>query len=190
MIKSWNYTMDDSAPKWAKEFFVGIDMKENNIMLRLNLFNFWEINFSYSYFKNIKFGGALLTRASLNYCIFNNVHFICTFFMKTSMLHIKDIINPFFMESCQVSNGVILLGAFGSSSLYSFGNQPTSIPYIENSENLNSNFFNPIGGLLTYGHKNKLFNMREVIEPFQYKNEKVKQIFLEKIEELIKEIDE
>lgn len=72
MIKNWNYSNSASAPIWAREYFMGIQLNLEQYLMHSNL-SFIEIDFSYSKLQNLNLNRAFLYKTNFNNCSFDSV---------------------------------------------------------------------------------------------------------------------
>jgi hypothetical protein len=191
LIKNWNFSHNDSAPSWGKDLFIGINMQSNISYLDLNFYNFDGLDFSHSYLKGFRSWSANWSRCRLNSCTFNDIHFITSLFLQTSIKSIKKIIQPFTLSNCQVSiMGFKLLDALNTADLTNFRREISSkIPssFVGDLDvDTEYDIFNTMSGVLIYGLQKSLFTFGDLEKGFEFENEETKTIFLEKLEEFKK----
>lgn len=192
MIKSWNYSINDSSPNWAKSFFIGIDMRSNDSDIDLNHYNFDGINFSFSYLKKINSWGGNWSRCYLDSCTFENISFISSLFMMASIQNIKEIIQPLDMHNCQASTAVKLLDALRTSNLYTLNEEEVykemkySAFVSDFSIHPPYDVFKTVSGFMIYGLKNSLFTIDIIKTWFKFDNEDTEKVFIKKINSLKK----
>ncbi|PJE39863.1 MAG: hypothetical protein CUR32_11415 [Flavobacterium sp.] len=187
MLKNWNYASSYALPFWARELFKGLDMTDNEVILDLSHVNFDEVDFSYSTFKNIRSWGANWSRTKLEYCSFENVNFITSLFLNTSITNIKSLEN-FEMINCPVTtNGLVLLDAFKTTNF----KEPTfrTIPQevvarIPLYESKIEEYWPSLEGFIYYGLKEKFFTKAKLKLFFRFDSQESKKIFYKRIEEI------
>jgi len=190
MIRSWNYSYNESGPYWGKDLFIGINMQINNSELDLSHFNFDGIDFSYSFFKNIRCWGANWSRCTLNHCVFSDAHFITSLFIGASVNNIKKIEESFYMSNCDLNtSGFKLLGSLNflnmkNNEIYS-GHEKKSKTLIR-SLDLEPDFdiFKMISGFLIYALQNSFITINVIKRWFEFESEEDKKLFNDKINSL------
>lgn len=189
LIKSWSFGYNLSSPIWGRELFRGINMSDNTIQLDLSNNDFDGLNFSHSYFKNIRSWGANWSRANIDSCSFHNVDFITSLFLGTSIRNIKYINNITMMNCQATTNGLSLLECFDTTDFltkkFTFRDRKICA-IIPNSPGLMNEIWNTIEGFMIYGLQNSFFTVSGlkklfIIEESQFKND-----FLKKINDLKK----
>lgn len=80
----------NSMPSWGGGLFMGIDMKDNKHNVFINKF-ISDINFSFSYLKNIDFVGSLFVDSYFENCFFDEVSFSHTTLYRVSFDNIKEV---------------------------------------------------------------------------------------------------
>lgn len=191
MIRSWNYAYNESCPYWGKELFQGIDMRENDNQLDLSHGDFDGINFSYSFFRNVRSWAANWSRSILNLCSFYDVQLITCWFLGTKILEIRELKNFEMMNCPATTNGFILLDGFKSKNFMpnaNFSNR-NSIRYNPNIQFFDVNediAFNTSRGFMIYGLKESFFTILSLKKLFQFDDDKTRMKFFKQIDTLKK----
>jgi len=175
MIKGWNYSMRDSAPRWGKECFKGIMMKQS-VEINLINYSFDSLDFSYSTFKNINMTGANLGNSCFDNCNFTNIGMIGVCFGNTSFKNLENISNIDISYSCwsiylPAPTGLVF--SLGSTILNKEQTYPKTFVCEWNSWILES----LLEGFITYGLKNNLFDIPEIKSWFDYEREEDREVF-------------
>ncbi|WP_417354217.1 NACHT domain-containing protein [Flavobacterium sp.] len=185
LIRTWNFTSNDSAPIWGKELFLGINMTNNKIDIELIHYNFSGINFSYSYFKNIRCWNTNFSGCKLDNLSFINNNIVTSLFMDTSIQNIQEIKNLYMHYCITGATELRLLEAFHTTNLYQtdiLEKNKSLISPIDISEDFN--VFKTISGFMVYGLKNSFFTIKKIKEFFHFENENVKKEFFKLIDSL------
>ncbi|EJL59480.1 NACHT domain-containing protein [Flavobacterium sp. CF136] len=189
LIRSWNYAYNHSSPFWGKELFIGINMNDNLSQLELSHYDFDGIDFSHSYLKNIRSWAANWSRTKLNSCSFQNVDFITSLFLVSSIRDIRMIDNLTIMN-CQASTtGLSILECFQTRDLISKKsnfrphNMSAFIPNQTSIHSLND-IWNTIEGFMIYGLQNSFFTIIGLKKLFIIENPEFEKEFIKKIDEL------
>ena len=182
MIRSWNYySINDSAPFWAKSLFKGLRMDNNLEDYNLSHSNISGIDFSYSNFKNIN-----LSSSKLSGCIFENTSFeevdlsfsdLCNARFKS----IRSIAGTFDLGFTLLSPEVFLPPQLARKFFDSgfMGSQKSFIP--EGGFSTVNQLFSTIEGILEYGIENGLFGKEECSTWFQFETMHLEGIFERKL---------
>ena len=176
MIKNWNYSNNLSAPEWAKEYFIGINMQETNEVNLINL-DLSKLNFSYSNLKNINMCNTELSYTNFNNCIFKNIKMQNSTLINSTFNNIELANNSFSIGFSQIAynlNVPIQLANFlikrGTYINISSHICYISIQHIEIYSI--KNIFSTLKGLLSYGIKEKLFTVDEIKTWFKFVDDK------------------
>lgn len=169
MIRNWNfYSINDSAPFWAKSLFKGTKMDTDEEAFNFSHSNISGINFSHSKFKNIN-----LSSSKLSGCIFGNVSFedVDLSFSDLSNAQFKSIRSiagnfdlGFSLLSPEVFLPPQLARKFYDSGF--MGNQKSYIP--DGGFSTMNQLFGTLEGILEYGITNELFSKEECSTWFQF----------------------
>ncbi|MDR0232307.1 MAG: NACHT domain-containing protein [Dysgonamonadaceae bacterium] len=189
MIRSWNYSFNDSSPSWGRNLFRGINMEDYNGS-NLHHSNFEGIDFSFSTISNFWSWGANWCRTKLDYCCFRDVRFTHSLFIDASIQNIKEL-EKFKMRNCQAtSSGFTLLNGLDTynledNNIYFEKDKPRAfISSYDIDVMFYSNVFGTCSGFMIYGLKQSFFTIKELKSCFTFDNDETKKVFLEKIDSL------
>lgn len=182
MIKSWNYTNNDSAPNWAKDLFMGLDMRPNTNTIDLAKYNFDGIDFSYSYFKYFKSWGTNWSRCIFNHCSFINISFITSFFYSSTFANIIEMDSNIYFANCEINpGGIKLLDLFKTRNMITFDRKEKSW-YVNRVDIEGDDIFLTISGFIIYGLKRAIFTIDDIKNRFKFDSKRTKKIFYEKLD--------
>lgn len=183
MIRGWNYCMVKSAPTWAREYFQGIDMKQDE-MIEMKHLQLSYLNFSYSTLQNLSIAHSNLNSTSFYSCIFDgHIHMFFSVIMNVNFQNIELKSKAFLIGLSIISFHIFfprpLADKFDSDYIYNFhyGNMKTTYLHFAEQESRGLEVFYPLKGLLIYGLKNKLFDIPEIKSWFDYETEKDRKMF-------------
>ena len=183
MIKTWNYSFNDSSPSWGRDLFKGINMELVYPELNLSHFNFEGIDFSFSTFSNLRSWSANWSRTTLDYCCFKGVNIASSLFFDTSIQNIKSI-EDFDMGNCQIGHdgSFRLLEGLNTNDM-THKIFYDHILYITYSD-IRNDIFAACSGFMIYGLKNSFFTIEELKSRFTFDHDDTKETFLAKIDSL------
>jgi hypothetical protein len=185
MIRNWNFfSINDSAPFWAKSLFKGIKMDRNVEDFNLSHSNVSGIDFSHSNFKNIN-----LSSSKLSGCIFNDVSFedvdmsfsdLC----NSQFKQIRSIAGNFDLGFTLLSPEVFLPPQLAKKFFDSgfMGNQKSYIP--EAGFSTVNQLFSTLEGILEYGIVNGIINRDECTTWFRFETMHIEGVFERKVSQL------
>jgi len=183
MIRGWNYFTKDSAPFWCKEYFKGIDMKQDRIIEMKHL-QLSYLNFSYSTLQNLSIAHSNLNSTSFYSCIFDGqIHMFFSVIMNVNFENIELKSKGFLIGLSIISFHIFfprpLADKFDFDYIYNFhyGNMKTTYLHFAEQESRVLEVFYPLKGLLIYGLKNNLFDLLEIKSWFDYETEKERKMF-------------
>jgi Tfp pilus assembly protein PilV len=204
MIRDWNYSNQQSAPKWAKQHFNGIN-SNNPTTFDLSNSNLSALNFSNSNLENIRFNSTDLSSTNFTNCNFFNVNMIDCNISGADFTGV-NIVKPktksalksgLMIGHSRISYNVTvpdqlanhLLRVYGSDSMFvNSSNRPTYIGNDISIAHTQANnakeyyhwfsvkdIFKPLEGLLQIGLKADLFDKTEIKSWFSYESDKTKE---------------
>lgn len=199
MIRDWNHSNQQPAPKWAKEYFNGINCNDSTAF-DLSYLNLSTLDFSNSNLKNIRFDSTDLSEVNFTNCNFSSIDIINANITGTNFTGV-NILKP---EIKTVFGGGLMIGhsrisyniaipdqlanhliqMYGANTMYvNSSNRPTFIGSTdaqESSSNLYHHWFSveeifkPLKGLFQIGLRAELFDKNEIKSWFSYEDEKTK----------------
>lgn len=182
MVRNWNYhSYYDSAPFWAKPFFKGIRMTENDEDYNFSHINISGIDFSHSDFKNCNFSSSKILGCLFKNVSFTDVDFSFADLSNSQFKSIRKISGNFDLGFATLSQGVFfppqLASAFSNSGF--MGNHKSYIPEVGFSSL--HQLFDTLEGILEYGIDNQLFSSEECVTWFQFQSLNLEDVFEQKL---------
>jgi uncharacterized protein YjbI with pentapeptide repeats len=186
LVKGWNYAFEESAPRWGRSFFIGMDMSKNDSILNLSCYNFDGLNFSYSHFKHLTSWGANWSRCKLDNCKFEKFSLVTCLLFGASF---NSIIN---FEDCDISNCEVthstikLLDVFPQSinGGYDVKGRLKHRPMIYLTDLQKDgivDLFTTLSGFIVHGLKKSFFKIEEIEKLFDFEGEETKATFLKRL---------
>jgi len=197
MIRGWNYSMDNSAPEWSKDYFIGILMKkismdkrdfvriEDNSQLKiLHSSNLNHLNFSYSNLSNLSLHFSNLRFTNFTNCTFQYVSCKSCDIKRSIFKDVKiynahelDLSMAYFEQYIFLPHQLVTkirnMDKEDVTGLINLGGDKTTFgKYI----NIEDNFIT-FEGLFILGLKNNLFDIPEIKSWFDYGSEKDREVF-------------
>ena len=185
MIKGWNYSMNASAPKWAREYFKGILMSQKK-RIYLNEFRLSHLNFSYSIFKDLFLRFTTLYNTNFSNCIFKgkiNMDWSYIPYVNFNNININDAELSLFGVTLYSNTGLptpLIRKLIKSDKNYLEYIKETifiKFNYSDNEKPFALALFNTLKGLLIYGLKNNLFDIKEIKSWFDYERDEDRKEF-------------
>lgn len=107
LIQTWNYTNNNSAPIWAQEYFIGIDMQNFSDEIEMDRKDLDGIDFSFSYLKNISFSESNLRGVNFSNCTFEEI-FATNAHIENIILKNLSLNSPLYLYGCSLDNYVLI----------------------------------------------------------------------------------
>lgn len=189
MIKSRNFTFNESAPSWGKSLFKGLNMSKMTATFDLSHYNFDGIDFSYSHFKYFRAWNANWSRCALNHCVFEQVSFITCLFFDTEIFNIKSVVHPFYMSNCETNDDVKLLDIFNTTNLDDisihepFKFKMRSFASFDEFDS-GAGLFKTLRGFFVFGLQHNLFNLDQLKTLFEFNNKSDEKYFNKQIDRI------
>ena len=197
MIRNWNYTNKSSSPSWARNYFQGIKMNQES-RISMESLNMANLDFSFSYLQNIEMYHSSICDTNFNNCTFknvsmNNVDLRQATFDNINMTNEFDldlslsILAQYVFIPHQLADLLRNMSKKNSMKMINYGypkvflsgdsyrgkNAVVMDDYLDELEHI----FRTLNGLLIFGLKKNLFNLKEIKSWFEYENEEVKKRF-------------
>ena len=178
MIYNYNFSnigsVKYSIPKWASQYFKGIQI-QNKLNVHLSNLRLNNINFSYSTFTNLYIFGSNIMSSNFDNCIFEDINAFRSSIAGATFNNIE------ILNSASFSSAILIPHVFVPYQLVYFLNSK-----YENNIKIKTLLFNSLKfqypflekafttlqGLLVYGLKNNLFNIKEIKSWFDYETDK------------------
>ncbi len=205
MIRNWNYSNRTSSPKWASEYFRGINTKYDS-PINCEGLNLSGLNFSYSKLANISMSEAFLYNVNFNHCFFGSVDLHNTELRASTFdnIEIQDEdskenipflgkfeigiskLSQYLFIPFQLANLISERGRDERSGYINFGAQKT---FLADNKYIGDRLeyeviFNTLKGLFVLGLKNKYFTIKDIKSWFDYETEEGRKEFEEMIDTL------
>lgn len=174
-------------PSWGKNLFIGIDMRKSHD--RISIYSILNnLDFSYSYLKNINFSGCLFGKTKFNYISLDNVDFSHSYMWDTSFKNIMSIENSY-CRSIVISDFFIPFSLIPNEKENRFNQNKQNhiiIPEIKGSINdIDSkhiiNVIDITSDLLSYFYAKKIISIKKINDLIKFESDKMKKDYIEKI---------
>jgi len=201
MMNNWHFTNQEANPSWAGEYFQGINLKNNDKKIALNVKYLADIDFTGSYLENIEFIHMFLTNvvftdSFLSNVIFSNTIFDHVLFHNIDIDAVSDIFHAVIFDASIAGNKipykfVHLLFHYSIKHGHRMVKPKGRKVFLENTNYGKKRFdfdFETWKGLFILGLKKDLFSIKEIKSWFTYKNTTERKIFEDLIDTLESEI--
>ncbi len=188
MVRNWNYySSNDSAPFWAKPFFKGLDMSNNDDEYNYQHINISGIDFSNSNLKNLNLSSSKISGSIFRNVSFEDVDFSFSDLSNSQFSNIKAITGNLDLGFTMLNQGVFLPPQLAEKYFDSgfMGSHKCFIA--ESGFSTIHEIFGTLEGLLQYGIDNELFTGEECTSWFQFDNMNVEETFHRKLAVLQKQ---
>ncbi|MDF1883962.1 NACHT domain-containing protein [Sulfurimonas sp. SAG-AH-194-C21] len=201
MMRDWNYRYNTAAPKWAGDYFLGIDTSKSmqdyeilgiqleNIDFSFSVFN--RFTFEKSYIYNSKFNNCSFTEVNMRTDVLNSVfHNIIK--LENSMIDFtnkclsKSLLRKFYHQNHGYGSSIMDNASISRKIEVFWKDNPTK-DFDENEQTFLKTF-EMQKGFFIYGLKENKFTVEDIIEAYEYDSDETKEIFSAKVQELESEL--